>query len=303
MSVGNQLFGDAQTRAEKVRARRARQRREQQRISDKLKPAPAGKRRKRRPRRRYDLTLPVELGAEIRLPALPAIKPGPRLISLLMTILMGLLIRLLLQSPAFYVAEAAVEGNDLLAENQVRSIAQADEMPIFLVNPAKAEARFQEVAEVSQAEVRVGWPNDVSVEIKERVPLVAWKDGYRDWWISEEGVAFLKHGEREGLVHVESETPVLAVQPDPLAQVIDPQVLVAAGVMQAQLPEVEKFLYDPVHGLGFQDPGGWMAYFGTEGDMVMKVRLYQAIIEHLEESGLAPELVSVEDPSSPFYRQ
>jgi hypothetical protein len=259
--------------------------------------------RRRRPRRRFDLALPTELGAEIRLPALPVLKPGPRLVSLLGMVLMALLMRLLLNAPMFFVAEAAVEGNNLLTQHQVRSIAQADQMSIFEVNPARAAARFDEVAEVASAQLRIGWPNHVVVEIKERVPLVAWKDGYRDWWISEEGVAFLKHGEREGLVHIESETPVLAVQPDPLAQVIDPQVLVAAGVLQAKLPQVAQFHFDPVAGLGYQDPRGWMVYFGEEGDMVMKVRLYNAIADHLEGQGIQPSMISVKDPSSPYYQQ
>jgi hypothetical protein len=224
-------------------------------------------------------------------------------VSFLALVLIGLILRLLLNAPVFQVAEAAVEGNDLLTVAQVRSIAQADGMPIFLVDPAKSEERFDEVAEVASAKVRASWPNHVSVEVKERVPLVAWKDGYRDWWISEEGVAFLKHGEREGLVHIESETPVLAIQSDPLAQVINPQVLVAAGVLDAKLPEVTSFQFDPVLGLGFQDPRGWMAYFGAKGDMIMKIRLYNAIVEHLEAKGVKPEMISVKDSASPYYQQ
>lgn len=301
MSVSEQLFGDGQTRAERVRARRARSLRERADIADRVKPKEP--KRRRRARRRFDLAIPAELGAEIRLPALPALKPGPRLISFLALVLLGLLLRLLLNAPLFQVTEAAVTGNDLLTANQVRSIAQADGVPVFLVDPAEAEARFDEVAEVASAQVRVGWPNHVSVAVKERVPLVAWKDGFRDWWISEEGVAFLKHGEREGLVHIESETPVLAIQRDPLAQVINPQVLVAAGVLSARLPEAASFQYDPVLGLGFQDPRGWMAYFGADGDMIMKVRLYHAVVDHLEAQGIKPELVSVKDPASPYYQQ
>lgn len=304
MTVGDRILGDARTRAERVRARRARQQRAPLDTGELRTPKPRRKsRRRRRARRRYDLALPVELGAEIRLPALPAIKTGPRLVSTLLLGLLLLLARSMVVGKAFEVVEAEVEGNQLLTAQQVISIAQADQNSAVLIDPAAAEARFEEVPEVAAAQVRMGWPNRVLVSVEERKPLVAWKDGYRDWWLSEEGVAFLKHGEREGLVHIESETPVLSIQRDPLAQVIDPQVLVAAGVLQAQAPEVDRLLYDPVRGLGFEDPRGWTAYFGTEGDMVMKYRLYRAIIEHLEAASMAPSLVSVRDPSAPYYRQ
>jgi hypothetical protein len=302
MTVADRILGDAKTRAERVRARRAREAR-------KLEPLAGGvesvtKRRSRRhPRRRYDLALPVELGAEIRLPALPAVRIGPRLVSALLIALVGLALRSMLQSPTFEVGLAEVEGADLLTANQVRSIAQADEKSIFLVDPAEATARFDRVAEIASAQLTVRWPNHIVIQVEERKPMVSWTDGYRDWWLSEEGIAFLKHGEREGLVRIESETPVLNIQRNPLAQVIDPQVLVAAGVLAAQFPDVDTFQFDPVRGLGYKDPQGWEVYFGVDGDMVMKARLYQAVAEQLTTNGIEPTLVSVKDPSMPYYRQ
>lgn len=300
MTLGERVLGGGRTRAETVRARRARHERRLEVVRRRREPRRS---RRRRPRRRFDLALPVELGAEIRLPALPNIKPGPRLASAAMLILVVILLRSLLLAPQFFVAEAVVAGNDLLMAHQVRSIAQVDDLSVFLIDPSAGEARFSSIPEVASAKIRVGWPNRVEIQIAERVPLVSWHDGYRDWWLSEEGVAFLKHGEREGLVHIHSETPVLDIQRDPLAQVIDPQVLVAAGVLAAQIPETNSLLYDTVHGLGFEDERGWTAFFGVKGDMVMKVRLYRAIGGHLEQRSIAPSLVSVKEPSAPYYSQ
>jgi hypothetical protein len=304
VTVTDRILGGAQTRAEKVRARRARQARRAEPLASVTKRRSKRSRRRRsHPRRRYDLALPVELGAEIRLPAIPALRVGPRLASAVLLALVGLVLRGMLDSTAFLVTEADVQGANLLTANQVRSIAQADRRPIFLIDPAESEARFSTVPEVAHAEVHLGWPNRVTVKVSEREPMVSWTDGYREWWLSGEGVAFLKHGEREGLVRIESETPVLNIQRDPLAQVIDPQVLVAAGVLAAQAPEVQVFQYDPVHGLGYQDARGWQVFFGVDGDMVMKSRLYHAIAEQLASEGIEPALVSVKDPSMPYYRQ
>lgn len=303
MTVSDRILGGPRTRAERVRARRARKERKLQNPTGDLSPRKRSRRRKRHPRRRFDVALPVELGAEIRLPALPALRTGPRLVSFLLLALVGYLLYALLTAPAFYVAEAAVHGEELLTEGQVRSIAQADQVPVFLIDPAEAQARFAEVAEIAEAEVKVMWPNEVQLSVVEREPMVAWKDGYREWWISEEGVAFRKQGERPGLIRIESEEPVLQVRQDPLQQVIDPQVLVAAGVLSTQLPEVDVFEYHPVHGLGFEAEGGWTVYFGVKGDMVGKVRLYRRILERLEAEGVVPALISVRDLSAPYYRQ
>ncbi|MGA9531802.1 MAG: FtsQ-type POTRA domain-containing protein [Anaerolineales bacterium] len=302
MTVADRILGDAKTRAERVRARRAREARQLEPLAGGIKP-PTKRRSRSHPRRRYDLTLPIELGAEIRLPTLPAVRFGPRLASALLIALIGLLVRSMLQSPAFEVGLAEVEGADLLTANQVRSIAQADARPIFLVDPAESIARFDKVAEVADAQVQLRWPNHVVIQVHERKPMVSWTDGYREWWLSEEGIAFLKHGEREGLVRIESETPVLNIQRDPLAQVIDPQVLVAAGVLAGQAPEIDTFQFDPVRGLGYKDSRGWEVYFGVDGDMVMKARLYHAVAEQLISKGIEPTLVSVKDPSMPYYRQ
>lgn len=303
MTVGDRILGGPRTRAERVRARRARNKRTLEDVARELTPRRRARRRKRHPRRRFDVALPVELGAEIRLPALPALRTGPRLVSFLLLAVVGYALYALLTAPAFHVSEAAVQGEELLTESQVRSIAQADQMPVFLVDPAEARARFASVAEIAHAQVKVAWPNQVEVTVEERKPMVTWKDGYREWWISEEGVAFRKHSERPGLVRIESEEPVLQVRQDPLQQVIDPQVLVAAGVLSSQLPQVEVFTYHPVHGLGFEAEGGWTAYFGVKGDMIGKVRLYRGILDRLEGDGVVPSLINVRDVTAPYYRQ
>jgi hypothetical protein len=84
--------------------------------------------------------------------------------------------------------------------------------------------------------------------------------------------------------------------------VIPPATLQAAAVLNALIPEFTPLRYDVTHGLGFDDPRGWTTYFGLGGDMVLKVRVYQALVVHLTGHGLQPALVSVEDASAPYYR-
>lgn len=301
MTVSDRVLGGPRTRAEKVRARRARRLREFEPLARDLRKRHSKRRRK--PRKRIALALPVELGAEVSIPILPGIRAGSRSISFVMLVLVGLALNAGLRTESFYVDEAEVSGAKMLTNAQVRSIARADRLPAFLVDPRSAEAYFDDVAEVAEVKVRVIWPNQVRITLEEREPVVAWNDAGRSWWLSEDGVAFLSHGDRDGMLTIDSSEPVLNIKADPSAEVIPADYLVAASVLEAQLPEADGLVFHPVHGFGFQDEHGWTAYFGIGGDMTMKVRLYRAVAQKLIDEGIPATMVSVEDAGAPYYRQ
>lgn len=301
MTVSDRALGGPRTRAEQVRARRARRLREFEPLAKDLRQRRPQRRRK--PRKRIALALPIELGAEVSIPILPGIRAGARFVSFVLLLLVGIALNAGLRTEPFYVAEAEVVGAEMLTLEQVRSIARADRLPVFLIDPRAAEQSFDDVAEVADAKVRVIWPNQVRITLTEREPMVAWDDAGRSWWLSEDGVAFLSHGDREGLLTIESSEPVLNIKDDPSAEVIPSDYLVAASVLKAQLPEAQSLVFHPVHGFGFRDEHGWTAYFGMEGDMIMKVRLYRAVAEKLINEGIPATMVSVKDAGAPYYRQ
>lgn len=286
------------SRAEQVRARRILEERV-------VEPAPRERlprvRRTRRPKRRHDIVLPMEIGAEARLPALPVIRPGLRLLSAFLLAGTAWALQHMLTAAAFEVEDASVIGAKLLSPAQVRSIAGADGQPVVMVDPAEVVRLLLKYPEIGAAEVVVRWPNRVEITIVERYPLADWDDAGRGWWLSAEGIAFLRRADWPGLVHVASEEPMLAIGEDPLVPAIAPEVLQAAAVLARQLPEVSVFRADERHGFGFDDPQGWTAYFGLEGDMVTKVRLYRHLCDYIRSRGLRPAVVSVEDVTAPYY--
>jgi hypothetical protein len=250
------------------------------------------------------LALASEIGARLRLPALPAFRVGARILSVVLTVVCLWQLVDAFRSGRFAVDRATVPSTTLLTEAQVRSIADVDGRPVFLVDPAAARARLLAQPEIQSAEVVIRWPNQVELRLDERRPMIEWDDDGTVWWLSADGVAFLQHGELDNLIRVEAEAPSLNIQRDPLAPVIDPETLWAAGALLAQAPEVGVLEYHPDHGYGFTDPvGGWKAYFGAGGDMVLKMQLYRKISQVLVQRGLEVELVSVEDPSAPYYRK
>jgi cell division septal protein FtsQ len=255
----------------------------------------------RRPKRRFDVLLPTDTGAEVQLPALPEIRLGARLLASVLLIAVLGAAYLLVFSGTFRIAGAEVFGTDIMSESVVRSIAKIDGMPIFFVDPAGIAERLRAYPEVKAVEVTVEWPNKVVIHVVEREPLVVWDDGGRKWWLCADGVAFLEREALPGMVTVIAETQVLQIQDDPLAQVIDPDVLRSAVSLATLLPEAGNFRYVSDYGLILEDERGWTAYFGADGDMAMKVRVYVRIAEMLQEQGRRVSTVSVVDPGSPYY--
>lgn len=289
------------TRAERLRTQRVQAVRPEA-LEEPL-PRAAAPARRRAARRRYDMALPVAAGAAMSLPALPIIRPGPRLASGALLAAVVFALYSLLAAPQFIVDQARVAGATLLSESQVRSLAGVDGMSVFQVDPRALVERLLAVPELAAVELRVRWPNRVEIAVQERHPIAVWDDGGRAWWLTGEGIAFLERGEWPGVVHLASVEPMLAIGDDPLAPAVDPRWLQAAAVLASQLPAETVLTVDPDHGLMI--PGGGSApelRFGFEGDMVMKVRMARFLVGHLAERGVQPALISVEDLAAPYYR-
>ena len=80
MTTTSRWLGGPRSRADRTRSRRARL------VADAeaLDAAPLRKiprKRKARPRKRFDFALPAQLGAQIQLPSIPVVRFGPRLLS------------------------------------------------------------------------------------------------------------------------------------------------------------------------------------------------------------------------------
>jgi hypothetical protein len=299
MSIAGRVLGGGKRRARRVRAQRARM----AFAADAVLAEPRRRPAQRRARRRYEVSVPNRLGAGVQLPAVPVVRPGPRLLSAL---LLGVVLLggwQLVAAPRFSVVEAEVTQTLMLPDQLIRSLIGVDRHSVFLVDPQAIRARLESQPEIARAQVSVKWPNRVVVGIEERHPIVEWNDAGRVWWISPEGIGYLAHGAWPGLIKMASRKPLLAISPDPLAPVVAPEILRAAGVLSAQLPPEVVLLYHQDHGLGFEDPRGWRVNVGVEGDLVLKYRLYERIAEALQAQGIQPALVSVEDIGAPYYEE
>jgi hypothetical protein len=272
-------------------------------------------------RRKYNLSLD-SAGAEVKLPAVPVVSIGWRVLSGMMTV--GLLFALywLWTAPMFTVAEvtlngiARVDAGDLLARANV--IGQ----PVFAIDPQELQGNLQEsVRALEEITVMVNYPAEVIFEAVERLPVIVWEQaGVTSWWVDINGVRFAPLGTSEDLIYVEAKAPPPQIFTPPQQgtpgkdgattekpaneQLLLPEMVSGIMFLAEYLPEGARLMYHEQYGIGWEDPEmGWQVFFGKVLDqMPVRIALYQAISTDLIERNRIPQLISIEQVQAPYYR-
>jgi cell division protein FtsQ len=277
-----------------------------------LAAAAAQSRRKRKnTRRRYDIALNNQ-GAEMRLPSVPTIGIGWRLLSGLLVIVLGTIIYMLWYSPIFTVSTLDVAGLVRLTNEEINSVANVIGKSIILVNPSNLEqdlrAAFPELVNVS---VDTEVPNKVVVNLGERQPVFTWQQDGQDFWIDADGVAFKPHGEGGPSITVQGSELLTTTPPDSenieeevkTSQTLPVELVNAILTVSQEAPENTPLVYNSKYGLGWQDPRGWQVYFGKGDDQIdMKLGVYYKTWKRLKKAGIKPALINVEHVHAPYYR-
>lgn len=262
-------------------------------------------------------------GAEVRLPAIPLIKPGTRLLSGALVIFCLLALYMLGFSDQFEVKTFKVSGVQQLTYSDFEAVLRLEGSQIVEFDPAAAkESLSTAFPELASIDIQVGLPAEVNIKVVERKPLFWWDNGGQGFWLDAEGVILPPRGEVEGLMRIESNItpPLAAVQEKPKeneekaladssttafwGQQVDKQLLNAINDLVFRLSPESDLVYNSIYGLGWQDPRGWEVYIGKNlENFEQKLTVYESIVEHFEKMGIYPqELVSVEFINAPFYK-
>ncbi len=315
--IKNRMAGDAQrpkdsqattNRADEVRNRRAQ--RSQQRINNVSKritnPPPSRpvivrgssfgrpihQQAGTRARRQFYVTMDRAAGTELRLPAIPVIRPGWRLASGFLAILMVVGIYSLWYSPYTQVNSVEVYGLHRLSSEAINAAIHVENLSIIEVNPDQVKEKLASTfPELTDVQVNVELPNAVTVTATERQPLLAIAKGDQVSWVDASGVIFPARGDAGKLITIqaESDLPLAPAPIDPAQfatqeaasadgstdtqpaknpvpvtsipaagpQKIDPNLLAAAVGLCQQLPEGTQLVYSKANGLGWKAPEGW----------------------------------------------
>ena len=261
-------------------------------------------------RRSYQASLSMP-GIEIRMPAIHLTTAGTRtrLLSLLLSVLLGASLYLAATLPEFHAAPAQVTGNERISAQEINSALNTTGESIFTLTSAGLENRLrQEYPDLESAQVAISLPNRVTVSIVERRPVVLWQQGNGYTWIDANGIAFRPRGAPGNMV------PVIALAPppaltgetaDPLSPLpyITPDLVKAIQTIAPSVPPGTTMEYDPTYGLGWTDGRGWKVFFGDASkDMPVKLQVYASLLNDLAQKGIHPTFISVQYANAPYYR-
>lgn len=251
------------------------------------------------PRRRVDVPLSAS-GAEIRLPAVPAVSNRWRVLSglLAVSLLVGMV--MLTQASLFRVKAIEVKGLEHYTESEISQAISVNGSSIFFINPEliKEDLRLTYPG-LSEITVKISWPAGVLISLAERVPVLAWNWNGHVRWVDKDGVAFEPHHQGVELIQVNS----TMLPPTIENRFVDPRLVDTVATLASYIPKDMELLFDPDHGLGWHDKRGWTVYFGfNDDDAHQKMKIYQALVEYLEGKRITPEVINVEYVESPYFR-
>jgi hypothetical protein len=231
------------------------------------------------------------------------------MVSISIAVLLSITIFLALTLSYFHVPGVTLLGNNRLSRDEIESVLGVVGQSIFTVQPDEMAARLRmNYPELMSVEVNAYLPNHVYITVKERQPVILWRQGDSYTWIDANGVAFRPRGDATGLIAVNG----LAVPPGGSSSTADPlspplflqqEMVDAITALAPLMPTDSTMVYDPVNGFGWKDSRGWFAFFGvSSNDMPLKLRVYQSLVGSLSSRGITPKFISVAFPSAPFYR-
>lgn len=273
-------------------------------------------------------------GTEIRMPAIPTIKFGWRLLSFILAGIFIALLYFMFNAPFLQVNAYQLNGISRVTEMDIDAELGLLGKSIVYANPNKAistiSAAFPELYDIS---FTVTMPNQVRINANERTPVMGWQTPDRLYWVDQTGVLIPPRGEAPEMLTIQAENDpavmiVLQVETEkdtnnsdgklesdkndskmgltaPVwGDQIDPVTIKAAYQLQTHIPAGTAIIFDKDHGMGWRAAEGWDVFIGlTLNDIEYKLKAYNILITKLNNEGITPSMVSIEYLHAPFYRE
>ncbi len=265
--------------------------------------------KKRRRRRRSEMRLGAEaisFETTTSRPALsltPILKfwqlRGARICGIIALALLGWALYTLFAQPTFYVYSATIKGNSAVSGREIYTASRVDSQSIFWLNPVKIERNIEALPNIKSAQVSVGLPARVVIQVVERHPQLLWQTGNTVWWVDQEGTIVPPKVEvDEGMLRIIDDD----LQPLEVGYQIDPSIIKGAQSLRLLAPDVKVIRHTRALGLIVATPEGWPVYLGDGSEMRAKLVVLSALLVDLRENGVAPKYIDLRNPLRPVYK-
>jgi cell division protein FtsQ len=237
------------------------------------------------------------------------------------------------RSPDYEVSVVEIIGTERISQDEVSNSFEVMQKPIISIKPDEIIQKIGNAfPEFKDIEVTVSLPNIVTVNLKERKPIITWKINDTSLWIDSDGIIFPSRGQSEELLTIESSSFPVFSNPSgvietemlmnkyqfkrnywklpPFSMIwyayhraIEPGFLNAVVRLNTRNPSEKVLIFDPHRGLGWNDPRGWKIFVGFDLERIDEKWLaYEKIVNEIIKQGIQPTLVSVEYLHAPYYR-
>ena len=240
-----------------------------------------------------------------------------RMLSLSLLICSLVALYLIGENPRFYLSRIDIEGASIIQRSEVVQASRISGTHVFAVEPDLVAEAVGNMPGIVAAQVDLNWPDRLHITIEEDTPILNWRENGRDFWVNREGTLVPAFGQDMNLLTVVANVPS-PVQPLPefddegneipvapkltYLDFVPANLIETALQLDRKLPEIEQLTYAPQTGLQFRDGRGWTAMFGSDGDLVVKLAVYDSIVENLQVRGIVPEYINVAYPQKPVFK-
>lgn len=201
-------------------------------------------------------------------------------------------------SPEFFVDSINLGGAYYIPGDQVYNASGVHFKNMFWLDPEEIHSNIATMPGIRDVEVSVIWPNEITVQITEREPVLIWSQGGQRVWVDIEGNTFDTYSELPDLMPIQTDDQFEALS---VGATVPPSAVAGALQLRELRPNIELLHYDAHGGLSYQDGRGWRAYFGTGTDMEIKLTVYEALVTELVAQRIFPTSIDVTNPETPIY--
>ena len=203
-----------------------------------------------------------------------------------------------MSDPVYFADAINLSGSAFVPGEEIFRATRVAGVNVLWLNPEAIETRIEEIPGAMEAEVEVQFPAIVNVYVKEREPVLVWRQAGVSVWVDSGGGVFPQRFDVPWLLSVTVDDTSNHLDG---SDVIPVEVVVGATQLKDLRPNIELLHYDSNHGLSYEDGRHWRGYFGVGGNMDTKLLVYETLISELERTGVNPTEIYVADLDTVYY--